>query len=704
MADDEDADFKELLSTFRKNMNKNKSGQASSSPETSKHGEHGASPLQAGSEETPASSSSANPMLEYSKFRFRNMIALTARVDEFIEKYMLKDIYHIPLPKLNERVVFVRLYLRTRGASAEYYATLPEQALVKAFAFAGDEEACDLMRRAGWTIIFLKQVPLYQERATDKSAIPVSGKPVQAAKVDQPTASAHLPTKSEAYKKFEKTAQNKFEGIDMSRPQARKGSIANEDHRVPPLTFLEGRVILCLPPSSSGPDQLAGSRIRKQYTGLSADEWEKVPNEFRNLSREILVEYWDLAYSPIVRKRVLDYKNLALAGKVDELTDRPNKLLAALVDIQEAEIQKGVEHVVTASENKTSEYKLGGSAMTEELVERSGTNILAAALLEIDKSLLDPSYNTTTARENFALSKGVKLNSVEVFEFFHQYRKLRTFCSSSNTDTTRNNNNNMMTLWEKMVLLELKAFDNGKDKESEPAIGEASSSKAKDKEGDLLVEEASAIGKAKTKGKKKSGKGGKKEKGNLIMDDAATDKGKERDTLVEGPTIDEGKGKSKELPLLEDATASKGKAKESNVLVKDQVNGKGKGKENDLPVKDTTSGKGKEGDQSSSGGFRKFKLTLDLNTEPQFTPSSILVVDLGGSRSIADHVTDIFSKFSATKKDYLAVRMSLVSFMNDEVRPQEASSDELDVFCQILSAQVVFDEMSLAIEELKWDR
>ncbi len=677
--------------------NKTENGTATSSPETSKRGELGALPLHAGSKETPPFSSSANPMLEYSKFTIQSLKALTARIDKFIAKYMLNDTQPISFLKLKERLVVVMLYLSQRGTSAEEYATLPDQALVKAFAFAGDEEARDLMRRAGYEIIFMRQVPPYQERATDESAIPVFGKPVQAAKVDKPTASAHLPTKSGVHKKLGEAAQKKFEGIDMSLPQAREGSNADE-YLTAPLVSLEGRVFLCLHPSSSGSDQLAGSEILEQGTELSADDWEKVPNEFRNLDRKILVGYWDLAYNPVVRKRVLDYKRvLASAGlKEDEMLDEPNKLLAALVDIQEAEIRKGVEHSVAVSENKTSEHKLGGSAMTEEFMERSGTKILAAALLEIDKSLLDRSYNITTARENFASSKGVKLNSVEVYEFFHHYQKLRTSYYSSTTKTTRGDN--------KMTLLELKVFDNGKDKESGPAVGEASSSEVKGKEGDLLVEEASAIGKAKAKGKKKSGKGGKKKKSKLLMDDAATDTGKGCDMLVEGSTVDEGKGKGKELPLLENATAGKGKAKESNVLMKDQANGKGKGKENDLPVKDTTSGKGKEGDQSSSSGFRKFKLTLDLNTEPQLTPSSFLVVDLGGSRPTVDHVTDIFSKYNATKEDFFTARMGLLCFMVDKVRPQEASSDELDGFCQILSAQVVFDEMSLVIEELKWNR
>ncbi len=678
---------------------KTENGTATSSPDPSKRGERGASPLQDGSKETPPFNSSANPMLEDSKFR--SVIALTARVEKFIAKYMLKDTQPNSFLKLKERLVVVMLYLRQLGTSAEDYSTLPDQALVKAFAFAGDEEARDLMRRAGWEIIFLRQAPPYQERATDENAIPVFGKPVQAAKIDKPTASAHLPTKSGVHKKLGKAAQKNFEGIDMSLPRAREGSNADE-YLTAPILSLEGRIFLCLHPSS-GSNQLKAGEILVQGTELSADEWEKIPNEFRNLDRKIIVACWDLASNPVIRKRVLDYKRvLALTGfKEDEMLDEPNKLLAALVDIQEAETRKGVEPVAV-SENKTSEHKVGGSAMTEDFMERSGTKILAAALLEIDKSLLDPSYKTTTARENFALSKGVKLNSVEVYEFFHHYQKLRTSYYSSTTNTTRGDNK--MPLLEQMALLELKVFDNGKDKESGPAMGEASSSEVKGKEGDLLVEEASAIGKAKAKGKKKSGKGGKKKKSKLLMDDAATDKGKERDMLVEGSTVDEVKGKGKELPLLEDATAGKGRAKESNVLVKDQANGKGKGKANDLPVKDTTSGKGKEGDQSSSSGFRKFKLTLDLNTEPQLTPSSFLVLDLGGSRPTVDDVTEIFSKFSATKEHYLAARTSLLCFMNDKVRPQEASSDELDDFCQILSAQVVFEEMSLVIEELEWNR
>ena len=418
------------------------------------------------------------------------------------------------------------------------------------------------------------------------------------------------------------------------------------------------------------------------------------------------------------------------------MLDLPDELLGALVDTQEAELREGAEHVVAASEIKNSGHELSVLTISKELAELLNTDIRKAALLEFDNSLADPSYNATAAREKFALSKGVKLDSVEVYNFFCQYQELQTSHYSSKSTTTQSDAK--MAMLEQLAWLELQAFNSGKGTESELTMEDATTSEVKDKESDSLVED-SAIAKVQGKGKgkgKKSGKG-KKKKSKLPMDDATTGQGesKERDMLVEGSAVDEGKGKGNEF-TLEDATTGKGKAKESNVFVKDQAsgkgkgkendlpvedttggkgkesnvfvkdqaNGKGKGKENDLPVEDTTGGKGKESDQSNSGAFRKSKF-LNLNTAPKSAPSSALPIDLGGPREIFDHLLETFQAQSTpTKEDYVAARMHLYSLMGHTIRDQKASPEQLELMCRVLSVKVVFDSMSRYIEELRWNR
>ena len=688
------------------------------SPEFFKGGERGALPLQAGSKEAPASSSSATPLLEDAMKEAHNSTGLVARVDKFIDR--CKQEYRSQSPLFQIRKETVLLYLYRRGVSPDFYSSFSNAVMMDAFAFAGDDGACDMKRRAENHTNLLRQAPHFHERAIDKSAIPWFVKSDHPAEFEEPAASAHLRTKSKAHKKGgikEKTTQKGYEGIEFIYPHQRKDFVTDEDFLIPPVILWIGVPILSIPASSSGPSQLVELKFREDNIGLSAVEVAKVPVEFRYLHEDTLTVFWDFAYNSGVRKTVFDYKRgLALAGEADKVLDLPNRLLAALVDIQEAEIREGAEHIVVANDIKTSGHEIRLSTITKELANLLNTDIPTAALLEFENSRADPSYNTTTAREKFALSQGVKLDSVEVYELFRQYQELLTSHYPSKLTTTRSDAK--MAMLERLVSMQQKAYDSDEEKENELTVEGATTSEVKDKEGDSLVED-SAIAKVQSKAKgkgKKSGKG-KKKKSKLPMDDATTGEGKskESDMLVEGSAVDEGKGKGDEF-TLEDATTGKGKAKESNVFVKDQANGKGKGKENGLPVEDNTSGKGKESDQSNSDASRKFKL-LDSNTAPKSAPSSALPIGRGGQRELFEDLFKIFqaefkptkaeyraARLTPTKEEYVAARMHLYSFMGSTIRPQKASPEQLELMCSILSAKVVFDSMSRYIEELKWNR
>ncbi|KAF6238533.1 hypothetical protein HO173_003038 [Letharia columbiana] len=333
-----------------------------------------------------------------------------------------------------------------------------------------------------------------------------------------------------------------------------KGPVADADPLIPPIVLFKEasgspKVKWHIPPEIEETLEL---EFRPSGTGLFAHEWVKVPIEFRHHSQNTLARFWDLTYNSVVRKTVLLYKRkLATAGKADQVLDWPNRLLAALVDIQEFDIQEGAEHVFDTSDTKTSKRKLSVPAIPEESAGFSGNNILIAALREVNLSLANPNDDTFTAQEKLALSKGVKLGSqnapilTEVLTDF--YKELPALRYSSKMATTLNDREKIIS--EKLALLELQALGIGKGEESELAMEDATTGK---------------------------GKG----------------KGKEGDRLVEGSVSGKGKDRENELPL-EDAKTGKGKAKESDMLVKDPAIGEGIGKENGSPVKDTTIGKGK---------------------------------------------------------------------------------------------------------------
>ena len=148
---------------------------------------------------------------------------------------------------------------------------------------------------------------------------------------------------------YDGTVGNGFEYSGRLTANLAERPIANEHGLRPPIVVLNENpqsprfVLRAPPPSAFGIAEPRDVKIREEDTGLSAEEWAKVPNEFRHLDQQILARFWDFAYNPVIRQTVLNYKReAALAG---EVLDLPNELLAAFVDIQEATIMESAKYI-----------------------------------------------------------------------------------------------------------------------------------------------------------------------------------------------------------------------------------------------------------------------------------------------------------------------------------------------------------------------
>lgn len=138
---------------------------------------------------------------------------------------------------------------------------------------------------------------------------------------------------------------------------------ANEHGLIPPIINWNEdpqnpKFVLRTPkPAAFGLDEPRDINIHAADAGLSADEWAKVPHEFRHLDQQILTTFWDFAYNPVIRQTVLNYKReAALAG---EVLDLPNELLVAFVDIHEAAMMEGAKYIAgeTVKDRKASILK-----------------------------------------------------------------------------------------------------------------------------------------------------------------------------------------------------------------------------------------------------------------------------------------------------------------------------------------------------------
>ena len=545
----------------------------------------------------------------------------------------------------------------------------------------------------------LKESPAFQGRATDRNETSRFGKRVDVAKANEPATSVGLLTTIKAHK--ERTTKEKTveEGVERNwqfQTTLAKGSVADKNIQKPPVVLLNENLeplgfISRVLASSSGTNPPRGLEPRKSGVGLSLDELIKVPDEFTHHHQSILARFWDLAYNPVVRKTVLDYKqSLAMAGEADKGLDWPNKLLATLVGVLEAEILGLAEHAFDATDINTIESEDDESAIPEQSAE------LYAALCELQKSILNPEYNTTTARETLASSNGVKKLDLPILTqvLLCIYEELRALHDVAQMDATPSEKRKMML--EKMAAAKLQALGKGKDEEGELATEDETTDKGK-------------------------GKG----------------KGKEGGIPMEGLTIGKGNGKDNELPE-EDAKDSKGKAKESDVFVKDPDSGESKGKENDLPLKDATISKGKGKGKKKGKGKGKGKekenepieegpTTQNGKGKEDDLPLVDTTVSKGEHEDFDHHEaserkmdSDLFDIDASLFVDLDSIplklraqaplstkeKIKLVAYeiVEDFIRPQKASLAQVQLLCSILTRPAIFEAMTPVIEELRWNR
>lgn len=532
-------------------------------------------------------------------------------------------------------------------------------------------------------------------------------KRVDVAKVDATAASAHLLTQSKAHKEGATEEKRGQKGVEPTRWFQATSLIGpvNKDSPLPPVLLMEaapGSYKLNIPTSYFGPNRPPDLRLGGSGVGLSADEWVKVPNEFRNYHPVTLAEFWDFACNPVIRQTVHDYKrNLALAGEADKVLDWPNKLLAALVDIKEAEIQKGAEHIVDTRDVKSSEPRMSISSIPKGSTELSDR---VSAVLEIQKGLADPSYDTTTPCERFVLSKGVKLDSqlMEILTKF--YKELQTFHNSSKRPPTLSDRENIML--EKLTLLEPKAFGRGNVEESELTVEDATNGKLEGKKGEMLAEGSDMVG-------------GKGKNNELPLEDTKTGKGKGKDSdvLVNDPAIGKGEGKHDDLPAKDTTMGNgkgkgrkkrkgkgkgKGKERESELLVESPATDKGKGRENDLPLVDTMVSEGEEKEDDDHEAMKRKIVTEVFNT------LKALYVDVDpNSEEFRKHLPlQVISDEPLTREEKNAelAYNGTYNIMEWFIRPQTATAVHRRLICGLLADRGFFASLIPAIPELQWNR
>ena len=351
---------------------------------------------------------------------------------------------------------------------------------------------------------FQKQPRASEERATDKKVI--------GGRADDPKRKAD----QERVIK-EKITQKGVERTRLVQGTLLKGSVADESSLIPPIVLLN--------------EALADMKFRKSGSGLSVNEWEKVPIKFRRF--HLLARFWELAYDPAVRKTVLNYKQKpALADEENEALDTANILLGALVSLhEEADIEEGVKDIDARNLNISEPQNL------------------------------DPGYDTTIACETFAVSEGLKPDSklIETPTDFH--KELQTFLDSFSIAITPSQKPFMMTarLDGETLMRSGPEFRFATLAMEDLHLQDPATSKGKGEENNLPATNTTI--KSRGKGKDR-GKG--KESDLLLESPATTDiaKSRDRDSLVKYLTItDDG---VKEVHHTE---ASRRKA-DSNMLYK----------------------------------------------------------------------------------------------------------------------------------------
>ena len=410
----------------------------------------------------------------------------------------------------------------------------------------------------------------------------------------------------------------------------------------------------------------------------------------------------------------------------------PKKHLVTLVDMKAAKIREVARQIFDTDENKVNI-----AALLELSDELSSMDILAAAFAETREAIADPSHHVTAARERYASSKGMKLDSQlieRLKELFKEVtRDLHTPSSPFEKATTRDDK--MKIMLEKMALLELREFGKDKDKESKPAIEDPDTGKVKSKEGGAHVEgsymsqgraEENAAGKGEEQENKlasdvaANGKDIGKEDDTLV-EGSMIDKGKEKqsDLIMEGPTTEKGKRKGKKVAgkgkrkdrdmLVEESTNNKGKEKEREELLEGLAKEKGNSKDNDSPPADSKSESMESGHDDEETGqvdsdlLREAKALFLGSNADNFHEAVLFLLSAEQGSTVSDVLIDE-SRVLEVSENALLKFIKLRNLMERAIRTQTASPAQAVHCCRIFSDPHFFDVLSPVIEELRWNR
>ena len=535
---------------------------------------------------------------------------------------------------------------------------------------------------------FLKKPFVPQSRDAYQTAVPPGGQSANTAEYETPTINPGL--SGEAKVQNEKAYE---ECVNSVLTKFFLGTGAQVDGYTPPVTVGKIRASGELGLGFSVPSTEKDKLEKLEVHGLTIQELAKMPAEFNCLPECMLARFWDLASNALFRKRIQYYKRgLALAGKADEELDGPNKLLAALADIQEVENQ---EVAVDEIAIEITELNISVTDFLERSAEPSGAEILIAAVSELRHAFNNPQHNSTTALEQLALYKGVKLDSTPIKRFkelFLDYKKeLRSYRGPFDFLHGRK------FQFEKVALLESKAFG----KSTEPW---------------------SYLTMPKKKGKGKGKGKGKATEKNKVDDVSAEgsmnkkDAGKESDPVTEDPANDSTLKDTPNDATLKDTTIDNGSTKTSAGPAEDPfmvvIDGFRKGtrntKKNARPPADSK-GKGKEcgrdGPPLDEVVLREKQIEILLEKE----------VDLVDPKTgeVAEITAVILHRVSSAFKDKpgvfvdgttLLVCKKMYDLMEQFIRPQTAEPSQVDLVCLMLRDPDVCHALNPVIDELKWNR
>ena len=294
-------------------------------------------------------------------------------------------------------------------------------------------------------------------------------------------------------------------------------------------------------------------------------------------------------------------------------------------------ILKAAKHFVDRSDTKTPKRETSIATSTTMSQNSPSLDMFVAAIHEFREAVADPNYNTTTAREKLASTKGVIVDSQLVEKIRdlmgdidkELYGSVYSVASGSTEHEQRLflSQAKKIHMLQTMSYVEYKAFGKGERNESPPERKTLAFAILPDKESEMGVGGSSA---SQDKGQARTMGGPQGRNNKSALDEVSNGKsvGKEHDTFVEGATTDKGKQKQIESAandvlngkgtsnlhdtlhdmVVEGAATDKSKEEQSEPVVerpqKKKKKPNRKSKKNKMPIEDSMNdkGKGKEND------------------------------------------------------------------------------------------------------------